>query len=33
LYKPQMIDEDDCGANGGRKIGREIEVLGDMVMD
>jgi hypothetical protein len=23
LYKPQMIDEDDCGAIGGMKIGRE----------
>jgi hypothetical protein len=23
LYKPQMIDEDDCGATGGMKIGRE----------
>jgi hypothetical protein len=22
LYKPQMIDEDDCGAIGGMKIGR-----------
>jgi hypothetical protein len=22
LYKPQMIDEGDCGANGGMKIGR-----------
>jgi hypothetical protein len=22
LYKPQMIDEDDCGAIGGTKIGR-----------
>jgi hypothetical protein len=22
LYKPHMIDEDDCGANGGMKIGR-----------
>jgi hypothetical protein len=22
LYKPQMIDEDDCGAVGGIKIGR-----------
>jgi hypothetical protein len=22
LYKPQMIDEDDCGAIGGIKIGR-----------
>jgi hypothetical protein len=22
LYKPQMIDEDDCGAVGGMKIGR-----------
>jgi hypothetical protein len=22
LYKPQMIDEDDCGAFGGMKIGR-----------
>jgi hypothetical protein len=23
LYKPQMIDEGDCGATGGMKIGRE----------
>jgi hypothetical protein len=22
LYRPQMIDEDDCGAIGGMKIGR-----------
>jgi hypothetical protein len=22
FYKPQMIDEDDCGAIGGMKIGR-----------
>jgi hypothetical protein len=22
LYKPQMIDENDCGAIGGMKIGR-----------
>jgi hypothetical protein len=22
LYKPQMIDESDCGATGGMKIGR-----------
>jgi hypothetical protein len=22
LYKPQMIDEGDCGANGGIKTGR-----------
>jgi hypothetical protein len=22
LYKPQMIDEDDCGVIGGMKIGR-----------
>jgi hypothetical protein len=22
LYKPQMIDEGDCGATGGMKIGR-----------
>jgi hypothetical protein len=22
LYKPQMLDEDDCGAIGGMKIGR-----------
>jgi hypothetical protein len=22
LYKPQMIDDDDCGAIGGMKIGR-----------
>jgi hypothetical protein len=24
-----MIDEDDCGAIGGMKIGRETEVLGE----
>jgi hypothetical protein len=29
LYKPQMIDEDGCGAIGGMKIGRETEVLGE----
>jgi hypothetical protein len=29
LYKPQMIDEDDCGAIGGIKIGRGTEVLGE----
>jgi hypothetical protein len=23
LYKPQMMDEGDCGAIGGMKIGRE----------
>jgi hypothetical protein len=23
LYKPQMINEGDCGATGGMKIGRE----------
>jgi hypothetical protein len=22
LYKPQMIDEDDCGAIGGMKVGK-----------
>jgi hypothetical protein len=29
LYKPQMIDEGDCGAIGGMKIGGETEVLGE----
>jgi hypothetical protein len=30
LYKPQIIDEDDCGAIGGIKIGTgETEVLGE----
>jgi hypothetical protein len=29
LYKPQMIDEGDCGAIGGTKIGRGTEVLGE----
>jgi hypothetical protein len=29
LYKPQMIDEGDCGAIGGMKIGRGTEVLGE----
>jgi hypothetical protein len=24
LYKPQMIDEGDCGAIGGMKIGEQI---------
>jgi hypothetical protein len=24
LYKPQMIDEDDCGAIGWMKIGRNL---------
>jgi hypothetical protein len=27
LYKPQIIDEDDCGAIGGMKIGRGNQVL------
>jgi hypothetical protein len=26
---PQMIDEGDCGAIGGMKIGRETEVPGE----
>jgi hypothetical protein len=29
LYKPKMIDDGDCGAIGGMKIGRETEVLGE----
>jgi hypothetical protein len=29
LYQPRMIDEGDCGAIGGKKSGREIEVLGE----
>jgi hypothetical protein len=29
LYKPQMINDDDCGATGGMKIGRGTEVLGE----
>jgi hypothetical protein len=29
VYKPQMIDEGDCGAIGGMKIGRGTEVLGE----
>jgi hypothetical protein len=29
LYKSQMIDEGDCGAIGGMKIGRGTEVLGE----
>jgi hypothetical protein len=28
LYQPQMIDDGDCGAIGGIKIGREAEILG-----
>jgi hypothetical protein len=27
LYKPQMIDDGDCGAIGGMKIGRGTRVL------
>jgi hypothetical protein len=27
LYKPQMIDEGDCGATGGMKIGRRNRYL------
>jgi hypothetical protein len=29
LYKPQMIDEGNCGAIGGMKIIRETEVFGE----
>jgi hypothetical protein len=29
LYKPQLIDDGDCGAIGGMKIDRETEVLGE----
>jgi hypothetical protein len=29
LYKPQMIDEGDCGAIGGTKIGGGTDVLGE----
>jgi hypothetical protein len=29
LYQPQMIDDGDCGAVGGMRIGRETEVLGE----
>jgi hypothetical protein len=29
LYQPQMIDDDDCGAIGGMRIGRETVVLGE----
>jgi hypothetical protein len=29
LWKPQIIDEDDCGAIGGMNIGRGTEVLGE----
>jgi hypothetical protein len=29
LYQAQMIDDGDCGATGGMKIGRETEVLGE----
>jgi hypothetical protein len=29
LYQPQMIDDGDCGAIGGIKIGSETEVLGE----
>jgi hypothetical protein len=29
LYQPQMIDDGDCGAIGGMKIGRGNEVLGE----
>jgi hypothetical protein len=27
-----MIDEDDCGAIGGMKIGKETEVLGENLL-
>jgi hypothetical protein len=29
FYQPQIIDNGDCGAIGGMKIGRETEVLGE----
>jgi hypothetical protein len=29
LYQPQMINDGDCGAIGGVKIGRKTEVLGE----
>jgi hypothetical protein len=29
LYQPQMIDDGDCGAIDGMKIGRGTEVLGE----
>jgi hypothetical protein len=29
LYKPQKIDDGDCGEIGGMKIGRETKVLGE----
>jgi hypothetical protein len=27
LYQPQMIDEGDCGANGGMQIGRSLDTF------
>jgi hypothetical protein len=27
LYEPRMIDDEECGAIGGMRIGREAEVL------
>jgi hypothetical protein len=29
LHQPQVIDDGDCGAIGGMKIGRVTEVLGE----
>jgi hypothetical protein len=29
LYKPQMIDDGDCGAIGGMQMAGETEVLGE----
>jgi hypothetical protein len=29
LYQPQIVDDGDCGAIGGMKIGRETEALGE----
>jgi hypothetical protein len=29
FYQPPMIDDDDCGAIGGMRIGRGTEVLGE----
>jgi hypothetical protein len=32
FYKPQIVDDGDCGAVGGMKIGRETDVLGENLL-
>jgi hypothetical protein len=29
MYQPQMIEDSDCGATGGIRIGKETETLGE----